>query len=128
MSTKSDQLRSSSFQKVDLILQYVSPRNIKISEEEGFWYLDVRQSLIELPMGMQMEWIESLSPYLIEGKLVKRINNSVYLDSSSVTKPVTMSSKEYQVLNKIVEETNSTIDEFIASAIREKINYYQNTQ
>jgi hypothetical protein len=45
-----------------------------------------------------------------------------------VTKPVTMSSKEYQVLNKIVEETNSTIDEFIASAIREKINYYQNTQ
>ncbi|HHP1053807.1 DNA-binding protein [Bacillus cereus group sp. BfR-BA-01354] len=125
---KSDQLRSSSFQKVDLILQYVSPRNIKISEEESFWYLAVRQSLIELPMGMQMEWVESLSPYLIEGKLVKRVNNSVYLDSSSVTKPVTMSSKEYQVLNKIVEETNGTIDEFIASAIREKINYHQNTQ
>lgn len=125
---KSDQLRSDSFQKVDLILQYVSPRNIKISEEEGFWYLDVRQSLIELPMGTQMEWVESLSPYLIEGKLVKRVNNSVYLDSSSVTKPVTISSKEYQVLNKIVEGTNSTIEEFIASAIRDKIIHYQNTQ
>lgn len=77
----SDQLRNRSFQMVDLILQYVSPRNLKISEEEGFWYVDVRQSLIELPMGMQFEWVESLTPYLIEGKIVKRINNSVYLDS-----------------------------------------------
>jgi len=75
-----------------------------------------------------MEWVESLSPYLIEGKLMKRVNNSVYLDSSSVTKPVTISSKEYQVLNKIVEETNSTIEEFIASAICDKIIHYQNTQ
>lgn len=122
---KSDQLRSSSFQLIDLILQYVSPRNLKVSDEEGFWYFDIRQSLIELPMGMQLEWIESLTPYLIEGKLVKRVNNSVYLDSSSVTKPVTISSKEYQAINKIVEETNSTIEEFIASAIREKIHNYQ---
>lgn len=121
---KSDQLRSSSFQHIDLILEYVSPRNLKVSEEEGFWYFDIRQSLIELPMGIQLEWIESLTPYLIEGKLVKRVNNSVYLDSSSITKPVTMSSKEYQTINKIVEETNSTIEEFIASAIREKINSY----
>ncbi|PGX91146.1 DNA-binding protein [Bacillus cereus] len=121
---KSDQLRSSSFQLVDLILQYVSPRNLKVSEEEGFLYFDVRQSLIELPMGMQMEWIETLTPYLIEGKLIKRVNNSVYLDSSSVTKPVTMSSKEYQAINKIVEETNSTIEEFIASAIQDKINQH----
>nr|WP_232732776.1 hypothetical protein [Bacillus cereus] len=111
-----------------LNLIYVSPRNIKISKEESFWYLDVRQSLIELPMGMQLEWIESLTPYLIEGKLIKRVNNSMYLDSSSVTKPFTMISKEYQIINKIVEETNRIIDEFIASAIREKINYYQNTQ
>ncbi|WIY59706.1 DNA-binding protein [Bacillus arachidis] len=125
---KSDQLRNSSFQLIDLILQYVSPRNLKVSEEEGFWYIDVRQSLIELPMGMQLEWIDSLTPYLIEGKLVKRVNNSVYIDSSSVTKPVTMSSKEYQAINKIVEETNSTIEEFIAIAIREKINQYQNTR
>ncbi|PFZ21599.1 hypothetical protein COM08_24135 [Bacillus wiedmannii] len=64
----------------------------------------------------------------IEGKLVKRVNNSVYLDSSSGTKSITISSKEYQVLNKIVEETNSTIEGFIVTAIREKINYYQNTQ
>ncbi|MEH7048606.1 helix-turn-helix domain-containing protein [Bacillus pseudomycoides] len=125
---KSEQLRSSSFQLIDLILQYVSPRNLKISEEEGFWYFNVRQSLIELPMGMQLEWIESLTPYLIEGKLVKRVNNSVYLDSSSVTKPVTMSSKEYQAINKIVEETNSTIEEFITTAIREKISQYKNSQ
>ncbi|QWI47264.1 DNA-binding protein [Bacillus mycoides] len=122
---KSDQLRSSSFQLIDLILQYVSPRNLKISKEEGFWYFDIRQSLIELPMGMQLEWIESLTPYLIEGKLVKRVNNSVYLDSSSVTKPITMSSKEYKAINRIVEETNSTIEEFIVSAIREKIHNCQ---
>ena len=70
-------------------MQYVSPRNIKISEEEGFWYFDIRQSLIQLPMEMQMEWIESLTPYIIEGKIAQRVNNSVYLDSSSVTKPVT---------------------------------------
>lgn len=125
---KSDQLRNSSFQLIDLILQYVSPRNIKVSVEEEFWYFDVRQSLIELPMGMQLEWIESLTPYLIEGKLVKRVNNSVYLDSSSVTKPVTMSSKEYKAINKIIEETNSTIEEFITNAIREKINKYQASQ
>lgn len=122
---KSDQLRSSSFQLIDLILQYVSPRNIKISVEEEFLYFDVRQSLIELPMGTQLEWIESLTPYLIEGKLIKRVNNSVYLDSSNVTKPITMSSKEYAAINKIVGETNSTIEEFIVTAIREKINKYQ---
>ncbi|AXY11227.1 DNA-binding protein (plasmid) [Bacillus thuringiensis LM1212] len=122
---KSNQLRSRSFQLVDLILQYVSPRNLKVSEEEGFWYFDVRQSLIELPMGMQKEWIESLATYLIEGKLVKRVNNSVYLDSNSVTKPVTMSSKEYQAIHTIIEETNSTIEEFIKSAIREKISRHQ---
>ncbi|MDZ4406743.1 DNA-binding protein [Bacillus cereus] len=122
---KSDQLRSDSFQSIDLILQYVSPRNLKVSEEESFWYFNIRQSLIELPMGMQLEWIESVTPYLIEGKLVKRVNNSVYLDSRSVTKPVTMPSKEYQVINKIIKETNSTIEEFIVSAIREKINTYE---
>lgn len=125
---KSDQLRSSSFQIIDLILQYVSPRNIKVLEEEGFWYFNVRQSLIELPIGMQLEWIENLTPYLIEGKLVNRVNNSVYLDSSSVTKNVTMSSKEYQSINKIAKETGSTIEEFITIAIRDKISRYQNSQ
>lgn len=122
---KSIQLRSSSFQLIDLILQYVSPRNLKVSEEEGFWYFDIRQSLIELPMGMQSEWIESLTPYLIEGKLVERVNNSVYLNSRSVTKAVTMSSKEYKEMNKIAKAMNSTVEAFIASAIREKIHNYQ---
>ncbi|ANC22759.1 hypothetical protein WR52_28970 (plasmid) [Bacillus cereus] len=75
-----------------------------------------------------MEWVGSLLLYLIEGKLVKRFNNSVYLDSSSVTKPVKIFSKEYQVLDKIVEETNSTIEEFIVTVIRDKIINYQNTQ
>lgn len=36
-----------------------------------------------------------------------------------------MSIKEYQAINKIVEKANSTIEEFIASAIREKIHNYQ---
>lgn len=125
---KSNQLRSNSFQLIDLILQYVSPRNLKVSEEEDFWYFNIRQSLIELPMGMQMEWIERLTPYIIEGKLIKRVNNSIYLDSSSVTKPVTLSSKEYQEINKIVEETNTTIEEFIASAIFKKIKDYYASQ
>ncbi|PGH79706.1 DNA-binding protein [Bacillus thuringiensis] len=125
---KSDQLRSHSFQVIDFILQYVSPRNVKISVEEGFLYFNIRQSLIAFPMGMQLEWIESLTPYLIEGKLVQRVNNSVYLDSNSVTKSVTISSKEYQSIHKIVEETNSTIEEFISSAIREKIKHTQQIQ
>ncbi|MDY8166264.1 DNA-binding protein [Bacillus thuringiensis] len=122
---KSEQLRNNIFHLIDNILQYVSPRNIKISEEETFWYFEIRQSLITLPPGIQMEWIEELTPYLIEGKLIKRVNNSVYLDSSNVTKPVTMSSKEYAAINNIIGETNSTIEEFIASAIREKIHNYQ---
>lgn len=75
-----------------------------------------------------MEWVGSLLLYLIEGKLVKRFNNSVYLDSSSVTIPVKIFSKEYQVLDKIGEETNSTIEEFIVTVIRDKIINYQNTQ
>ena len=79
-------------------------------------------------MDMQMEWVGSLLLYLIEGKLVKRFNNIVYLDSSSVTIPVKIFSKEYQVLDKIVEETNSTIEEFIVTVIRDKIINYQNTQ
>lgn len=79
-------------------------------------------------MDMQMEWVGSLLLYLIEGKLVKRFNNSVYLDSSSVTIPVKIFSKEYQVLDKIVKETNSTIEEFIVTVIRDKIINYQNTQ
>ncbi|MED3202252.1 DNA-binding protein [Bacillus toyonensis] len=124
---KSYQYRSDIFRFIDLILQYVSPKNLKISVEDEFWYFDIRQSLITLPSGMQTEWINNLAPYIIEGKLIQRVNNSVYLDSSSVTKSVTMSSKEYQAINKIVEKTNSTIEEFIAIAIRDKINYYQNT-
>ncbi|EEM80517.1 hypothetical protein bthur0011_54930 [Bacillus thuringiensis serovar huazhongensis BGSC 4BD1] len=79
-------------------------------------------------MDMQMKWVGSLLLYLIEGKLVKRFNNSVYLDSSSVTKPVKIFSKEYQVLDKIVKETNSTIEEFIVTVIRDKIINYQNIQ
>ncbi|MGY1423735.1 DNA-binding protein [Bacillus cereus] len=121
---KSNQLRSNSFQIIDLILQYVSPRNLKVQREKDFWYFYIRQSLIELPMEVQVEWVESIVPYLIEGKIVKRVNNSVYLDSSSVTKAVTVSSKEYQAINRIVEEKNSTIEEFIASAIREKLRNY----
>ncbi len=122
---KSNQLRNNIFYLIDLILQYVSPRNIKISEEDGFWYFDIRQSVIQLPMQMQLEWIESLTPYIIEGKLTQRVNNSIYLDSSSVTKPITITSNEYHIITKIVEETNSSIEEFIALAIREKIHNYQ---
>ncbi|MDI6534837.1 DNA-binding protein [Bacillus mycoides] len=121
---KSDQLRSNVFQIIDLVLQYVSPRNIKVSEEDEFWYFDVRQSIIQLPMQMQVEWIDCLSPYIIEGKLTRRVNNSVYLDSSSVTKSVTITSNEYHTITKIVNETNSSIEEFIASAIRDKINQH----
>lgn len=62
---------------------------------------------------LYIEWIESLTPYLIEGKLVKCVCNSVYLDSSNVTKPVMMSSMEYTAINKILKETNSTIEEFL---------------
>ena len=122
---KSDQLRSNIFQIIDLVLQYVSPRNIKVSEEDEFWYFDVRQSIIQLPMQMQVEWIDCLTPYIIEGKLTRRVNNSVYLDSSSVTKSVTITSNEYHTITKIVNETNSSIEEFIATAIRDKINDYQ---
>ncbi|PEW79361.1 DNA-binding protein [Bacillus cereus] len=121
---KSDQLRSNIFQLIDLVLQYISPRNIKVSEEDGFWYFDVRQSIIQLPTQMQGEWIECLSPYIIEGKLTRRVNNSVYLDSSSVTKSVTITSNEYHAITKIVNDMNSSIEEFIASAIRDKINQH----
>ncbi|HDR5354035.1 TPA: DNA-binding protein [Bacillus thuringiensis] len=122
---KSNQLRNNIFYLIDLILQYVSPRNIKISEEDGFWYFDIRQSVIQLPIQMQAEWIDCLTPYIIEGKLTRRVNNSVYLDSSCVTKAVTITSSEYHVITNIVRETNSSIEEFIASSIREKIYDYQ---
>ncbi|KIV73552.1 hypothetical protein SZ39_1974 [Bacillus mycoides] len=121
---KSDQLRNNIFHLIDNILQYVSPRNIKISEEEEFWYFEVRQSLITLPPGIQMEWIDDLAPYIIEGKIVPRVNHSVYLDSNTVTKPVILTNKEYEYIKKITSETNSTIEEFIAVAIRDKINQH----
>jgi len=121
---KSDQLRSDIFRFIDLILQYVSPRNLKISVEDEFWYFDIRQSLVSLPSGMQTEWMDSLAPYIIEGKLIQRVNNSVYLDSNTVTKPVTLTSNEYKSITKIVEETNSSIEEFIKEAIRDRINLH----
>ncbi|MGF9815378.1 DNA-binding protein [Bacillus toyonensis] len=124
---KSERLRNNIFHIIDNILQYVSPRNIKISEEETFWYFEIRQSLITLPPGIQMEWIEELTPYIIEGKIVPRMNHNVYFDSNTVTKSVILTSKEYKYMKEISSETNSSIEEFIAVAIRDKINYYQNT-
>ncbi|WP_410993562.1 DNA-binding protein [Bacillus cereus] len=121
---KSERLRSNIFHIIDNILQYVSPRNIKISEEETFWYFEIRQSLITLPPGIQMEWIEELTPYIIEGKIVPRMNQSVYLDSNTVTKSVILTSKEYKYIKDITSETNSSIEEFIAVAIRDKINQH----
>ncbi|QRY18470.1 DNA-binding protein [Bacillus cereus] len=121
---KSAQLRNNIFHIIDNILQYVSPRNIKILEEETFWYFEIRQSLITLPPGIQMEWIEELTPYIIEGKIVPRMNHSVYLDSNTVTKSVILTSKEYKYLKEITNETNSSIEEFIAIAIRDKINQH----
>ncbi|KEK22115.1 hypothetical protein [Bacillus gaemokensis] len=121
---KSDQFRNNIFHLIDNILQYVSPRNLKVSEEEGFWYFEIRQSLITLPPGIQMEWINELTPYIIEGKIVPRVNHSVYLDSNTITKPVILTNKEYQYIKKITSETNSSIEEFIAIAIRDKINQH----
>lgn len=121
---KSEQLRNNIFHLIDNIFQYVSPRNIKISEEESFWYFEIRQSLITLPPGIQMEWIEELTPYIIEGKMVPRINHSVYLDSNTVTKSVILTSKEYKYMKEITSDTNSSIEEFIAVAIRDKINQH----
>ncbi|MCI0768407.1 DNA-binding protein [Bacillus sp. TL12] len=119
---KSYQYRSDTFQFIDLILQYVSPRNLKISVEDEFWYFDIRQSLISLPSGMQTEWMDNLAPYIIEGKMIPRVNNSVYLDSNTLTKPVTLTSNEYKSIKKIVEETNSSIEKFIKGAIQDRIN------
>ncbi|PEI33684.1 DNA-binding protein, partial [Bacillus pseudomycoides] len=121
---KFDQLRSEIFRFIDLILQYVSPRNLKISAEDEFWYFDIRQSLVSLPSGMQTEWMDSLTPYIIEGKLIQRVNNSVYLDSNTVTRPVTLTRNEYKPITKIVEETNSSIEEFIKDAIQDRINQH----
>lgn len=121
---KSNQLRNNIFRLIDNILQYVSPRNIKISEEEGFLYFEIRQSLITLSPGIQMEWIEELTPYIIEGKITPRVNHSVYLDSNTVTKPVILTHKEYEYIKKITSETDSSIEEFIANAIRDKINQH----
>ncbi|MEW9183494.1 DNA-binding protein [Bacillus mycoides] len=121
---KSDQLRNNIFHLVDNILQYVSPKNLKVSEEEGFWYFEIRQSLVTLSPGIQIEWINELTPYIIEGKIVPRVNHSVYLDSNTVTKPVILTNKEYEYIKKITSETNSSIEEFIAIAIRDKINQH----
>ncbi|MFF2242522.1 DNA-binding protein [Bacillus thuringiensis] len=121
---KSEQLRNNIFHSIDNILQYVSPRNIKISEEETFWYFEIRQSLVTLPPGIQMEWIEELTPYIIEGKMVPRMNQSVYLDSNTVTKSVILTSKEYKYMKEITSDTNGSIEEFIAVAIRDKINQH----
>ena len=52
------------------------------------------------------------------------MNHSVYLDSNTVTKPVILTSKEYKYLKEITNETNSSIEEFIAIAIRDKINQH----
>ncbi|MED1270852.1 DNA-binding protein [Bacillus mycoides] len=121
---KSDQLRNNIFNLIDNILQYVSPRNLKVSEEEGFLYFEIRQSLVILSPGIQIEWINELTPYIIEGKIVPRVNHSVYLDSNTVTKPVILTNKEYEYIKKITSETNSSIEEFIAVAIRDKINQH----
>ena len=124
---KNHYLRHDTFQRIDLLLQYVSPRNIRISEEHNFWIIDIRQSLIEVPMSLQQEWIESLTPYVIEGKLVKRRNNSIYLDSNSVTKSIVLSSSQYQSVTEIASRENLTIEEFITSAIQEKLIRHQDT-
>lgn len=50
------------------------------------------------------------------------MNQSVYLDSNTVTKSVILTSKEYKYMKEITSETNSSIEEFIAVAIRDKIN------
>ncbi|PGW11524.1 DNA-binding protein [Bacillus cereus] len=121
---KSDQLRNNIFNLIDNILQYISPRNLKVSEEEGFLYFEIRQSLVILSPGIQIEWINELTPYIIEGKIVPRVNHSVYLDSNTVTKPVILTNKEYEYIKKITSETNSSIEEFIAVAIRDKINQH----
>lgn len=120
-------LRHDIFQRIDLLLQYVSPRNIRISEEHNFWIIDIRQSLIEVPVSMQQEWIDLLMPYVIEGKLVKRRNESIYLDSNSVTKSFVLSSSQYQAVNEIANRENITIEEFITSAIQEKLIRHRDT-
>lgn len=119
---KTHNLRSDIFQRIDFLLQYVSPRNLRISEEHNFWIIEIRQSLIQVPMQIQQEWVDSLMPYIIEGKLVKRPNNNIYIDSNSVTKSVVLSSSEYQSISNIVTEEKMSIEEFITSAIREKLD------
>lgn len=121
---KTHNLRSDIFQQIDYLLQYVSPRNLRISEEHNFWIIEIRQSLIQVPIQFQQEWIDSLMPYIIEGKLAKRPNNSIYLDSNSVTKSIVLSSSEYQSISNIVNEEKISIEEFITSAIREKLDRY----
>ncbi|SFC70437.1 hypothetical protein SAMN04488168_10844 [Bacillus sp. 491mf] len=121
---KAHNLRSDIFQRMDSLLQYVSPRNIRISEEHNFWIIEIRQSLIQVPIQIQQEWIDSLIPYIIEGKLAKRPNNSIYLDSNSVTKSIILTSSEYQSISNIVNEEKMSIEDFITSAIQEKLDRY----
>lgn len=48
----------------------------------------------------------------------------MYLDSNTVTKPVILTNNEYENIKKITSETNSSIEDFIAVSIREKINQH----
>lgn len=124
---KAHYLRHDTFYRIDLLLQYVSPRNMRISEEHNFWIVDIRQSLIEVPMSLQQEWIDSLMPYVIEGKLVKRRTNSIYLDSNSITKSIVLSSSQYEAVTEIASKENITIEEFITGAIQEKLIRHRDT-
>lgn len=109
--------RSDGFKDIDLLLQHVSPANIHFEKEENWLIIRVRHSLIHMTVQEQHEFLGTLEPYVIEGKISARIGGSIFFDSNSFTKGITLSEKQYQRIQEISERESLSMEEWIANAI-----------
>lgn len=111
------------FQDLDMLLQYISPSNVHFEKEDTWLIVRVRQSLVEMSVQDQQEFLGTLETYLIEGKISGRMGGGVFFDSNSFTKSVMLSEKQYQRIQEISERENLSIEEWISKAIDEKLTY-----
>ncbi|MDO6657481.1 helix-turn-helix domain-containing protein [Anaerobacillus sp. 1_MG-2023] len=114
--TKPRHISSPIYALIELLYQYLGPRNIKVSHTESDIVVKVKPILLPLNEVEHSKEVSLLESNLVEGKIINR-NEDVYIDSDLKPVPIYLTSNKKQELMNQAKEHNTSLEAYLRELI-----------